>query len=146
MAPSRSSTTTPPEGHWADLGSGGGLPGLPFAVRFPDVRLDLVDSRQKRCLFLEEVVDRAGAEGIEVLETRIEDLEDGLYDGIIARGLAPADGVLMYASEVLRPGGRVVLFLQGDASVPRAPDYECLDTHRYEVGGKSRKSAVLRLL
>ena len=43
-------------GHWADMGTGAGFPGIVFGHLFPDVSLDLVDSRQKRCWFLNQVL------------------------------------------------------------------------------------------
>ena len=49
--------TLTPEGHWVDLGSGAGFPGIPLAATWPELRVDLVDSRKKRCWFLEQVLD-----------------------------------------------------------------------------------------
>ncbi|MCB9680686.1 MAG: 16S rRNA (guanine(527)-N(7))-methyltransferase RsmG [Alphaproteobacteria bacterium] len=132
-----------PTGHWADLGSGAGFPGIVFAAMFPDVTIDLVDSRQKRCVFLEEVVAQAQAPGIQVRCARIETLPDEAYDGIVARALAPPEEVLAMGTRLLRPGGRLVLFLQGHLDPPRAPDYRLDRVTPYTVDGKARQSAFL---
>ena len=50
-----------PQGQWADLGTGAGFPGVVLAAQYPELHLDLVDSRRKRCAFLEQVLAQAAA-------------------------------------------------------------------------------------
>ncbi|MEZ4322971.1 MAG: RsmG family class I SAM-dependent methyltransferase [Myxococcota bacterium] len=133
-----------PRGRWADLGTGAGFPGIPFAARFPDVQVELVDSRQKRCRFLEEVVAEAGATQVTVRRARHEELETGAYDGVMSRALTAPDAMVDAARRLLVPGGTAVLFLQDDAPVPEAPDFEVFHVEHYEVEGKHRKSVALR--
>lgn len=139
-----------PSGRWADLGAGAGFPGIPFAARFPEVAVDLVEIRQKRCTFLEAVLLEASAAlktrpaPVRVLCTRIEDLPDHSYDGIVARALAPPAEVLEHARRLLVPGGTVVLFLQ-DTDAPGAPDFTPAGEHRYVVDGKARRAVALHL-
>lgn len=130
-----------PEGHWADLGSGAGFPGLVFAAMYPEVRLDLVDSRQKRCIFLEEVIARADAWGIDVLCTRIEEL-DQRYDGLLARALAPPEQVVDWAEVLLRPGGHLVILLNEGQELPEREGWTVTEVP-YTVDGKARKTARL---
>lgn len=134
-----------PAGHWADLGTGAGFPGIVLAARFPQLTVDLVDSRQKRCVFLEEVLGKAGlTEGVRVRCERVEDLPDASYDGITARAFAPPEAVLEHAARLLRPGGWVVLFLQDDgAELPRDERFRGEATRRYEVEGKRRRAVLL---
>lgn len=135
-----------PQGHWADLGTGAGFPGVVLAARFPGLTVDLVDSRQKRCVFLEEVLGSAGApEGVRVRCERVEDLPAASYDGLTARAFAPPEQVLEHAARLLRPGGWVVLFLQDDAPVPPDERFVGEATRRYEVQGKRRRSVLLSL-
>jgi 16S rRNA (guanine527-N7)-methyltransferase len=134
-----------PTGHWADLGTGAGFPGVVLAAMFPGVAIDLVDSRQKRCVFLEEVVGRAGATGVEVRNQRIEELDDQQYDGITARALTAPEGVVALARRLVRPGGQVVLFLQAEAVTPAHDGMDVILETPYVVDGKSRRSVVLRL-
>ncbi len=135
-----------PAGTWADLGSGAGFPGIPFAARFPEVALDLVDSRQKRCVFLEHVLAEGRASGlapVRVVCRRIEDLAPG-YDGVLARALAPPPAVLAHAARLLRPGGRVLLMMQRDQPLPEDPRFEVLVEHPYRAGGKERRVVLAR--
>lgn len=136
-----------PEGRWVDLGSGAGFPGLVLAALWPELEVDLVDSRQKRCVFLEAVLGEAGVppDRVRVIRGRVEDLPDGAgYAGLVARAFKGPDVVLDFARRLLRAGGTVVLFLQDEAPVPDDPDFEVFHVERYEVDGKRRKSAALR--
>ena len=135
-----------PKGHWADLGTGAGFPGIVLAARFPQISVDLVDSRQKRCVFLEEVVARAGATGLAVRNQRIELMKDGTLDGMTARALTAPAGVIDLARRLLRPEGQVVLFLQGDAETPSHDGFEVLGETTYVVEAKERRSVILRKL
>lgn len=134
-----------PEGRWVDLGSGAGFPGLVLAARWPELSVDLVDSRRKRCVFLEQVLGTAGVapSRVRVRNARVEDLE-GPYDGLVARAFAPPDEVLAHAARLLRPGGLAVLFLQADADVPIPDGFEVFHVERYRLGGKDRRSVTVR--
>jgi 16S rRNA (guanine527-N7)-methyltransferase len=132
-------------GHWADLGTGAGFPGIVLAARHPRVRLDLVDSRRKRCVFLEECVHRSGATGLEVRCTRVETLPDAHYDGVVSRAFAPPPAVFEHARRLLKPGGQIGFFLQDDTRLPAAEDFEHVAETPYVVDGKSRRSVWLRL-
>ena len=136
--------TEPPTGRWADLGTGAGFPGLVFAATFPSVELELVDSRQKRCRFLEEVLATAEWSGVMVRRQRHEELESGAYDGIMSRALHDPLGMVKVARRLLRPGGKLVLFMQEMAALPEAPGFEMFHVEHYTVAGRQRKSVVLR--
>lgn len=135
-----------PAGHWIDLGSGAGFPGLVMADRFPELRLDLVDSRKKRCVFLEQVLGQAAvsAERVRVHCARVETLT-GPYDGVVSRAFAPPPQVLKHAARLLRPEGTLVLFLQDPADIPDDPRFEMFHVERYRVQGKARQSVGMRM-
>ena len=134
-----------PTGHWVDLGSGAGFPGLVLAALWPELQVDLVESRQKRCVFLQQVLGQAGvpASRARVLKQRAETL-DGPYDGLVARAFTAPDVVVDYARKLLRPGGLCVLFLQDGADVPAADDFEVFHVEHYGLVGKRRKAVTLR--
>jgi 16S rRNA (guanine527-N7)-methyltransferase len=133
-----------PSGRWVDLGSGAGLPGLVLADRFPDLAVELVDSRRKRCWFLEHVLAEAGRTDVGVRCQRVETLPSGAYDGIVARAFAPPEAVVAHARRLLVPGGRVVLFLQADASLDAPADFTVERVHPYAVGPLRRRSETWR--
>ena len=135
-----------PHGRWADLGTGAGFPGVVLSAMYPEVEIDLVDSRKKRCVFLEEVFMQAQAssEGTHasranVLCTRVERLPDAAYDGIVARAFAPPAKVLDHAVRLLAPGGRAVLMLAPGQRIPSPPEgLRFFEERTYEVRGKRR--------
>ena len=81
---------------WADLGSGGGFPGLVVAICKPEARVTLVESDQRKAVFLR----RAAAElklNVAVQSARIESIPPLLTDVISARALAPLDRLIPLA-------------------------------------------------
>ncbi len=131
-------------GAWADLGSGAGFPGLVLASDHADATFDLVESRQKRAAFLDEVVRRAGVTGVRVLEQRVEDLPAGGYDGVTGRAFAPPPDLIDHARRLLKPGGRLLLFLQADTDVTVPPDFADEGGRAYAADGHRRRSLLLR--
>lgn len=68
-----------------DIGSGAGFPALPLRILVPRMRLDMVESRAKRCLFLEAVVHDLGLENVEINNDRLDaflDAREGSWDCI----------------------------------------------------------------
>lgn len=100
---------------WADLGSGGGFPGLVVAVlaaeAAPDLRVTLVESDARKAAFLSTVVRELGL-SVTVKTARIESLAPLGADVVSARALAPLDDLLGFAARHLAPQGRA-LFLKG---------------------------------
>lgn len=133
-------------GRWVDLGTGAGFPGVVFAARFTGAEVALVDSRARRCAFLEDVLARARAEGVEVSCCRLETLPERSFDGVMSRALAAPEVMFDHARRLLRAGGEVVMFVQSGRHVDAPPGFELVASHRYEVAGKSRASAVFRWL
>ncbi len=130
-----------PTGRWADLGTGAGFPGIVFAAMFPEVQVDLVESRSKRCAFLDAVLTQADCdEGVRVHGARLETLPHNTYDGITARALAPPEDVLTWAADLVKPGGRAVIFLQADQDVPAVRGWGPPTFHAYTVAGKARRT------
>ena len=71
------------------MGSGAGFPGLVIAIMRPDVHMTLVESRAKKCLFLQAVADACGISGrVSVRAERLEALPQQHFDVISARALA----------------------------------------------------------
>ena len=94
----------------ADVGSGGGLPGIPIKIIRPDLATTLVESTGKKARFLQHVVDGLSLEGAEVVYTRVEDLgrtraHRGAYDVVTCRAVARLSVVAEYCVPLLETGG-----------------------------------------
>lgn len=74
-----------------DIGSGGGLPGIPLAAAFPDIKFKLVERMEKRCSFLENCAAILGLKNVEVINSEAERLEEGMFDLITFRAFRPLD-------------------------------------------------------
>lgn len=92
----------------ADIGSGGGLPGIPIALARPDVAVTLVDSTQKKAAFLEAAAAELKLENVRVLAARSEQLRGHQYDVVTARALAAMDQLVKWCLPLVRPGGKLL--------------------------------------
>jgi 16S rRNA (guanine527-N7)-methyltransferase len=94
----------------ADVGSGGGLPGIPIKIRRPDLATTLVEATGKKARFLQRAVDGLSLKGVEVANTRVEDLGRtqvyrGAYDVVTCRAVARLSVVAEYCVPLLETGG-----------------------------------------
>jgi 16S rRNA (guanine527-N7)-methyltransferase len=97
-------------GRIADLGAGGGFPGLALAIALPDAGVALVESVARKCAFLEAAVRALGLDNAKVVNARAEAWPAGLeaHAAVTARALAPLPVLLEYAAPLLRPAGLLV--------------------------------------
>ncbi len=71
-----------------DLGTGGGFPGIPLAIMFPEVKLHLVDSTKKKILVCDEVIKGLGLQNVTTRWCRAEE-EKGKFDFVVSRAVMP---------------------------------------------------------
>jgi 16S rRNA (guanine527-N7)-methyltransferase len=97
-------------GRVADLGSGGGFPGLALAIARPAAHVALVESAGRKCAFLAGAVGELGLRNVEVVHARAEGWPEGIaaQDLVVARALAPLTVLLEYAAPLLEVGGALV--------------------------------------
>ena len=94
----------------ADVGSGGGLPGIPISIARPDLAVTLVESTGKKSSFLQYAADDLELEGVTVANERVEDLarrqaHRQAYDVVTARAVARLAVIAEYCVPLLRVGG-----------------------------------------
>src|ERR1700694_5149980 len=96
-----------------DVGSGGGLPGLPLKIARPGLSLTLIEADQAKAAFLVQACATLALEGVEVLARRAEEVgQDPLYresfDVAVARALAPMPVLAELCLPLVRVGGRLL--------------------------------------
>src|SRR4028119_2508521 len=96
-----------------DIGSGGGLPGIPLAVALPEAEITLFESTGKKAVFLRYAVEKLGLANVTIVNARIEESawegeHRGMYEVCTVRALARLSVIAEYSLPLLRPGGIVV--------------------------------------
>ena len=98
-----------------DIGTGAGFPGIPLKIMAPDLKLTLLDALDKRCRFLQEVVDRLGLTDVTILHGRAEDVarDDsyrGQFDLATSRAVAKLNILCEYALPFLKVDGQFIAY------------------------------------
>ena len=96
-----------------DVGSGGGLPGIPITIVEPALRTTLVEATTKKARFLHRAVENLSLEGVRVTNARVEqvartEVHRGAYDIATVRAVGRVAVVAEYCVPLLRVGGHVV--------------------------------------
>src|SRR6266545_4729535 len=96
-----------------DVGSGGGLPGLPLKIARPELAVTLVEADQAKAAFLVQACARLSLDGVDVVARRAEDVgRDSRYreafDVAVARALAPMPILVELCLPLVRVGGRLL--------------------------------------
>ena len=103
------------DGPIVDVGSGGGVPGIPLAFSLPKREVTLLEANGRKCKFLRQWAPPNAA----VLEGRAEEQETDRYGIAVAKALAPPPVAAEWCLPLVRPGGAVVLWAGPSADAER---------------------------
>jgi len=87
-----------------DIGSGGGFPGVPLAIFFPDVQFHLVDSIGKKLKVVEAVKEALDIKNITTQHTRAEEIKSRKFHFAVSRAVAPLKELWQWSAPLLRKG------------------------------------------
>ncbi|OYY23323.1 MAG: 16S rRNA (guanine(527)-N(7))-methyltransferase RsmG [Bacteroidetes bacterium 24-39-8] len=87
-----------------DIGCGGGFPGVPLAIFFPETEFHLVDSIAKKLKVVDAVCEGAGIKNISTQHTRAEDIKNRKFDFAVSRAVAPLKDLWTWAAPLIRKG------------------------------------------
>ena len=104
-----------------DIGTGGGFPGVPLAIFFPEVQFYLVDSIGKKLKIIEAVKEAVGLTNIQTFHGRAEAIKDRKFEFAVSRAVAPLKDLLQWSKPLLKTS----LVKTGDAETYK-PGLICL--------------------
>jgi len=98
-----------------DLGTGGGLPGIPLAIYYNRKNFLLIDSIRKKILAVDKIINKINAKNISTLNNRAENL-DIKADIIICRSVSSVDNLIQWTKGLLNDEGRLILLKGGNVN------------------------------
>ena len=137
--------------HVVDLGSGGGLPGIPLAIVNPNKHLYLVESNTKKSSFLLNTTSRLKLKNTTVINKRIEDInQDELpeeYD-IVCRAVGSASSIISFAKKHLKQDGVRLKLMKtaeqfNEEQMP--PGYEVKEIEKYTSKAKDKTRILVTI-
>ena len=134
-----------------DVGSGAGLPGIPFAITTPDKNFVLIDSNGKKTRFLTQAKIELKLENVEVVHQRVEDYQPArhghriYFDVITARAYASTDDILSSTSHLQTEDTRI-LVMQGKLDeLISNNQYALIESHILDVYDLDAKRHLLEI-
>jgi 16S rRNA (guanine527-N7)-methyltransferase len=108
-----------PKARLLDVGTGGGLPGIPLAICYPQAKFTLIDSIGKKVMVIEDMVERLGLTNVEVKRGRVEELpRKKSYDFVIGRAVTALPTFFGWVQNKIAKGAKHspangILYLKG---------------------------------
>jgi 16S rRNA (guanine527-N7)-methyltransferase len=104
-----------------DIGTGGGLPGIPLKIAIRSLDITLIDSTQKKIAAVSDMISELGIPGIRAIAARAEELAKfpahaRAYDVIVSRAVAPLEDLIQWSRGLLKPNGVLFSLKGGDLS------------------------------
>jgi 16S rRNA (guanine527-N7)-methyltransferase len=93
-----------PGTHILDIGTGGGFPGVPLAIFFPEVQFHLVDSIGKKLKIIEAVKEAIGLPNVTTQHSRAEEIKNRQFDFVVSRAVAPLKELWTWSKPMIKRG------------------------------------------
>ena len=100
-----------------DLGTGGGFPGIPLAIFFPEVQFHLTDSIGKKLKVVNEVASAIGLKNVTTQHTRTEEIRNRKFDFVVSRAVAPLRDLWRWSLPIIKAKGQGQFAIADDEKI-----------------------------
>ena len=114
-----------------DVGTGAGIPGIILKIFYPHLKLTLIDSKEKKLRFIDEVIKRLDLKDTKTVHTRAEEYKEK-YDLVVSRAVANIETLLKYTMHLLNKDGKLVA-MKGDIDKELTKDVEKNIQKKYNI-------------
>ncbi len=128
-----------------DVGSGGGLPGIPLAIARPELQVTLIDSIAKKTAFLLQAKAELGLGNVSVVTSRVEDFRpEAQFDVITSRAFSDLKEFVTLTRHLLKPGGRWLAMkgLMPHEEIATLPDWVKVSANHDACGARDWRRAA----
>ena len=134
-----------------DVGTGGGIPGIPLAICLPDIDFVLMDARGKKIRFIQAAIAQLGLKNVTAVHSRVEDYsladEQG-FERIISRAFASLADMLTYCRHLITEQG-VFLAMKGqipEEEIAQLPEgFKIAEINQLDVAGLNAQRHLIQL-
>lgn len=117
----------PPGAEIVDLGTGGGFPGIPLAIYFPECKFHLVDSIAKKLKVVSGIAEGIALMNVTTQHSRIEEIKNRKFDYVVSRAVAPLKDLWKWSKPIIKTHKVAPVEIQGPEDPVRpAPGLICL--------------------
>ena len=114
-----------------DVGTGAGFPGIVLKIIFPNLKITLIDSLQKRINYLNDVIEKLNLKDIEAIHSRGEDFNNK-YDVVTARAVANIEKLVDYTMHLVKKDG-IFVAMKGNIDNELNPEIKSKLSRRYQI-------------
>ncbi len=114
-----------------DVGTGAGIPGIILKIFYPHLKLTLIDSKEKKLRFIDEVIKRLDLKDTKTVHTRAEEYKEK-YDLVVSRAVANIETLLKYTMHLLNKDGKLIA-MKGDIDKELTKDVEKNIQKKYNI-------------
>ena len=141
-----------------DVGTGGGIPGIPLAICLPHIDFVLLDARSKKIRFIQTAIAQLSLKNVKAVHSRVEDYladsaeqidDSNKFDRIISRAFASLEDMLMFCQHLCRREGRF-LAMKGQipeqeiAQLPKG--FKIAEINKLEVAGLNAQRHLIQIV